>query len=132
MAAAAHIRIIHPEMMVFNRLALSVVVLAAVAWLPGAHDADELSSLFAHLCTPSVKTADAARPNGRTETISYEAFANLPGKRVTIVQVTYAPGGYTPSHRHAGSLIAYVTAGTIRSQLAGGQVETFKECDCFF
>jgi quercetin dioxygenase-like cupin family protein len=56
----------------------------------------------------------------------------VPGKRVTIVRVTYAPDGYTPSHRHAGSVIAYITAGTIRSQLAGGPVETFKVGERFF
>jgi hypothetical protein len=55
-----------------------------------------------------------------------------PASGVTIVRVTYVPGGYTPAHRHAGSVMAYVTAGTIRSQLAGGPVETFKVGESFF
>ena len=63
--------------------------------------------------------SDAARPVGSAVPISSEALPNVLGKRVTIVRVTYAPGGYTPSHRHAGSVIAYVTAGTIRSQQSG-------------
>ena len=61
-----------------------------------------------------------------------EALPNVRDKRVTIVRVTYAPGGYTPSHRHAVSVIPYVTAETIRSQLAGGPVETFKVVESFF
>jgi quercetin dioxygenase-like cupin family protein len=132
MAAAAYVRFIRPDVIVFNRLALSVAVLAALAWVPGPQIGDELSSLFAPLCTAAVTPGDVARPIGSSVPISSEALPNVPGKRVTIVRVTYAPGGYTPSHRHAGSVIAYVTAGTIRSQLAGGPVETFKVGESFF
>ncbi len=35
-------------------------------------------------------------------------------------------------YRHAGSVTAYVTKGEIRSQLAGGPVETFKVGQSFF
>src|SRR5438270_165222 len=38
------------------------------------------------------------------------------------------PGGL----RHAGSVTAYITKGEIRSQLAGGAVETFKVGQSFF
>src|SRR5262249_47123385 len=132
MAAAAYVRFIHSDVMVFNRLALSVAVLAALAWLPGSQIGDELSLLFEPLCTAAVTPADAARPIGSSVPISSQALLNVPGKRVTIVRVTSAPGATTPSHRHAGSVIAYVTAGTIRSQLAGGPVETFKVGESFF
>jgi quercetin dioxygenase-like cupin family protein len=131
MATAAYVRFIQLDMMVFNRLALSVVVLAALAWLP-QQIGDELSFLFEPLCAAAVTPADAARPLGSSVPISSEALPNVPGKRVTIVRVTYVPGGYTPAHRHAGSVMAYVTAGTIRSQLAGGPVETFKVGESFF
>ena len=73
--------------------------------------------------------SDAARPVGSAVPISSEALPNVLGKRVTIVRATYAPGGYTPSHRHAGSVIAYVTAGTIRSQQSG---RDFKVGESFF
>jgi quercetin dioxygenase-like cupin family protein len=131
-AAVAYLRFIHPDVMVFNRLALSVAVLASLAWLPGGQIGGELSLLFEPLCANVVTPADAARPIGSSVPISSKALPNVPGKRVTIVRVTYAPGGYTPPHRHAGSVIAYVTAGTIRSQLAGGPVESFKAGDSFF
>jgi quercetin dioxygenase-like cupin family protein len=44
----------------------------------------------------------------------------------------YGPGGFTRAHRHAGSVTAYITKGEIRSQLAGGPVETFKVGQSFF
>src|SRR5215470_17613266 len=133
MTGAAYVRFIQSDVTVFDRFVLSVAVLAALAWLPGAPQmGDELSFLFEPLCAAAVTPADAARPIGDSVPISSEALPNVPGKRVTIVRVTYAPGGYTPSHRHAGSVIAYVTAGTIRSQLAGGPVETFKVGESFF
>ncbi|MBV8698638.1 MAG: cupin domain-containing protein, partial [Bradyrhizobium sp.] len=57
---------------------------------------------------------------------------NVPGKRVTIVRVTYGPGGFSRPHRHAGSVTAYITRGEIRSQLGGGPVETFAVGQTFF
>jgi quercetin dioxygenase-like cupin family protein len=132
MAAAACARFIQPDMMAFNRFALSAAVLAALAWRPAAQIGDGVSLLLEPLCAAAVTPSDEARPIGRSAPVSSEALPNVPGKRVTIVHVTYAPGGYTPPHRHAGSVIAYVTAGTIRSQLAGGSVETFKVGESFF
>ena len=62
----------------------------------------------------------------KVELISSHALPDLPGKRVTIVRVTYGPGGFTPPHRHAGTVTAYITKGQIRSQLKGGPVEIFE------
>jgi quercetin dioxygenase-like cupin family protein len=124
---------IHLDVTAFNQIALSVAVVVALAWLfPGPRISDEFSLLFEPLCSAAVTQADPARPIGSSVPISSKALPNVPGKRVTIVRVTYAPGGYTPPHRHAGSVIAYITAGTIRSQLAGGPVETFKVGESFF
>jgi quercetin dioxygenase-like cupin family protein len=139
-AAAGYVGFIHRDMMAFNSLALaaaalaavSAAVLAALAWLPGARIGDDVSLLLEPLCAAAVTPADAARPIGSTVPISSKALPNVPGKRVTIVRVTYTPGGYTPAHRHAGSVTAYVTTGTIRSQLAGGPVDTFKAGESFF
>jgi quercetin dioxygenase-like cupin family protein len=119
-------------MVVFNRLALSLAVVVALGWLPGPRIGDELSLLFEPLCATTATPADKARLIGRAVPISSQALPNVPSKRVTIVRVTYAPSGYTPAHRHAGSVIAYVTAGTIRSQLGRGPVETFTVGESFF
>jgi quercetin dioxygenase-like cupin family protein len=66
------------------------------------------------------------------ELISSHALPDIPGKHVTIVRVTYGPGGFTPPHRHAGTVTAYITKGQIRSQLKGGPVEIFEVGQSFF
>jgi quercetin dioxygenase-like cupin family protein len=68
----------------------------------------------------------------KVEVISSHALADIPGKRVTIVRVTYGPGGFTPPHRHAGTVTAYITKGKIRSQLQGGPVGIFDVGQSFF
>ena len=88
---------------------------------------DAVSAVIEPLCANSVTgSQDVVEP------ISSHALPNVPGKRVTIVRVFYGPGGFTPAHRHAGSVTAYITKGEIRSQLAGGPVETFGVGQSFF
>jgi quercetin dioxygenase-like cupin family protein len=94
--------------------------------LPSTMDA--ISAVIEPLCASSVSSGmqDVVEP------ITSHALPNVPGKRVTIVRVFYGPGGFTRAHRHAGSVTAYVTKGEIRSQLAGGPVETFGVGQSFF
>jgi quercetin dioxygenase-like cupin family protein len=89
---------------------------------------DEISDVLAPLCINSA----AASPLDKVEVITSHALPNVPGKRVTIVRVFYGPGGFSHSHRHAGTVTAYVTKGEIRSQLGGGPVETFGVGQSFF
>ena len=110
-------------------LALPLLALA-LAW-PGSQRADSVAWLVEAICM-SKSSSYEGRPLGTTVPISSEALPNVPGKRITVVRVTYPPGGYTPPHRHAGSVTAYVTAGSIRSQLAGGPLETFAPGQSFF
>jgi quercetin dioxygenase-like cupin family protein len=90
---------------------------------------DGISIVVAPLCATS---AAAGSPLDKVEVIASHALPNVPGKRVTIVRVFYGPGGFTPAHRHAGTVTAYVTKGEIRSQLGGGPVETFGVGQSFF
>lgn len=88
---------------------------------------DAVSAIIEPLCANSVTgSQDVVEP------ITSHALPNVPGKRVTIVRVFYGPGGFTPAHQHAGSVTAYITKGEIRSQLAGGPVETFGVGQSFF
>ena len=89
---------------------------------------DQISNVVAPLCA----NAASSSPLDKVEQIASYALPNVPGKRVTIVRVFYGPGGFTPAHRHAGSVTAYITKGEIRSQLGGGPVETFKVGQSFF
>ena len=95
--------------------------------LPLAMDA--ISTVVTPLCAASDPAGSAL---DTVEPIASFALPNVPGKRVTIVRVFYGPGGFTRAHRHAGSVTAYITKGEIRSQLAGGPVETFKVGESFF
>jgi quercetin dioxygenase-like cupin family protein len=76
--------------------------------------------------------AASSSPLDKVELISSHALPNVPGKRVTIVRVTYGPGSFTRPHRHAGSVTAYITKGDVRSQLGGGPLETFTAGQSFF
>jgi quercetin dioxygenase-like cupin family protein len=91
---------------------------------------DGISVVLAPLCIGSA--AAAGSPLNKVEVIASHALPNVAGKRVTIVRVSYGPGGFTPAHRHAGSVTAYVTKGEIRSQLGGGPLETFGVGQSFF
>lgn len=51
---------------------------------------------------------------------------------MTIVRVAYGASGFTPAHRHAGSVTATVTKGVIRSQLDGGPLQDFSVGETFF
>ena len=109
---------------VFAGLACALVIGKA---LPSTLDA--ISAIIEPLCASS---DPAGSKLDTVEPISSHALPNVPGKRVTIVRVFYGPGGFTRAHRHAGSVTAYITKGEIRSQLAGGPIETFKVGQSFF
>jgi quercetin dioxygenase-like cupin family protein len=90
-------------------------------------------SAAATVIAPLCASSEAERsPLDKVEPIASYALPNVPGKRVTIVRVFYGPGGFTRTHRHAGSVTAYITKGEIRSQLGGGPLETFQVGQSFF
>jgi quercetin dioxygenase-like cupin family protein len=104
--------------------------LACAAILAPNLTIDTISNAVIPVCMTSA--AAAGSPLDKVEPIASYPLPNVPGKRVTIVRVFYGPGGFTPAHRHAGSVTAYITKGEIRSQLGGGPVETFKVGQSFF
>lgn len=55
-------------------------------------------------------------------------LANVPGKSIVGVLVSYAPGAKSPAHFHARSafITAYVLSGAIRSQVEGEDARVFK------
>ena len=90
---------------------------------------DAISEFPLPLCAADASSGSSLN---KVELISSHALPDIPGKRVTIVRVTYGPGGFTPPHRHAGTVTAYITKGQIRSQLQGGPVEIFDVGQSFF
>lgn len=69
--------------------------------------------------------AASAQPAEQRETIVpafAHAIANVPGKTLTALVVTYAPGTKTPAHRHGQAfVVGYVLEGSIRSRIDNGK-----------
>ncbi|MBL6617443.1 MAG: cupin domain-containing protein [Reyranella sp.] len=112
------------------RLGLLIVATAIVGVVVSAKalhvTMDAISEFPLPLCA-----ADAA-PGNKVEVVNSYAIPDMPGKRVTVVRVTYGPGGFTPPHRHGGIVTAYITKGQIKSQLNDGPVEIFDVGQSFF
>ena len=65
--------------------------------------------------------------------VTTEKLPNVPGKSITAIVVHYAPGAKSVKHRHAGSVLAYVLSGEIRSEnSATGPVKVYKAGESFF
>jgi quercetin dioxygenase-like cupin family protein len=54
------------------------------------------------------------------------------GLKVTLVEVTYAPGGASPAHSHPCPVVAYVVSGAIRSQVQGKLEAIYQTGESFF
>lgn len=92
----------------------------------------EIVALGALAMAPQVR---AAGPGGDAAVtpVRVERLANVPGKDLTAIVVTYPPGGSTPAHHHAGSVFAYVLSGSIRSQVSGqGSAKVYTAGESFF
>ena len=117
-----------------GRLPLSLVVATAIVCaVVGARNLpvrmDAISEFPLPICAADPSSGSSLN---KVEVVSSHALPDMPGKRVTVVRVTYGPGGFTPPHRHAGTVTAYITKGQIRSQLKGGPVEVFDVGQSFF
>ena len=115
--------------------ALSIVAVAAASitardWVVGTPGRQGHAIHMAG-AAPSIE-AQGARPATKPTLVSCEKLANVPGKSLTTVLVHFPPDGYSPRHRHAGSVMAYVLKGSVRSQLNGGAIGTFKAGESFF
>jgi quercetin dioxygenase-like cupin family protein len=76
--------------------------------------------------------ADEPRPVNARQVFS-GVLPNVPGKQLTLVQVTYQPGAKSPSHAHAGSVYAYVLSGKIRSEVStSGPAKVYAAGEGFF
>jgi len=65
--------------------------------------------------------------------VTAEKLPNVPGKTISAIVVSYAPGAKSGKHHHAGSVLAYVLSGEIRSQnSATGPAKVYKAGESFF
>jgi quercetin dioxygenase-like cupin family protein len=78
---------------------------------------------------PTVRASGA----GQEHTVFSGQLPNVPGKTLTAILVEYGPGDSTPPHPHAGSVLAYVISGQIRSEnSATGPVRVYRAGETFF
>ena len=66
-----------------------------------------------------------------TETVTKNfeaAIPNIPGKSLIAVEVDYAPGAASPSHKHANSafIYAYVISGAIELKVNDGETRIYR------
>src|SRR5215510_3407133 len=77
--------------------------------------------------------ADSAELGDQVKQVRTEKLPNVPGKSITAIVVSYPPGGKSGPHHHAGSVVAYVLSGAIRSEnSATGPVKVYKAGESFF
>ena len=80
-----------------------------------------------------VIVALAQTRGGKAKTVFSAKLPNVPGKSLSAVVVDYGPGEKTGSHRHSGSVFAYVLSGKIRSQnSATGPAKVYAAGENFF
>jgi quercetin dioxygenase-like cupin family protein len=59
-------------------------------------------------------------------------LTQAPGRELTALTVTYAPGQITPPHHHQGDAFVYVLSGHIRSQLEGSAERVYGPGESWF
>lgn len=61
-----------------------------------------------------------------------QPLVDAPGKRGVQLTVHFAPGQVAAPHVHAGSVFAYVLAGAVVTQQAGGPLQTFQAGESWY
>jgi len=83
---------------------------------------------------PAAPHSGGSHANHAPGVIFSEALADVPGKRLVVVQLTLPPKSDRPFavHRHPGSVYVYVTHGTARLGIQGQPVQTVPTGGSFF
>jgi quercetin dioxygenase-like cupin family protein len=88
---------------------------------------------IAMIASTSLASGVAHAEGDQVKPVRAEKLPNVPGKTITAVVVNYAPGGKSAGHHHAGSVLAYVLTGEIRSEnSATGPAKVYKAGETFF
>lgn len=94
------------------------VLFALMAVIDGAVS----TQVYAHDVAPP-----KAQPPGGRQVLMTMDLPEVPGKRATVITVTYAPGEESKPHFHPGSVFAYVLRGSVVSQLDNEQPTTYTQ-----
>lgn len=93
-----------------------------------------LACIAAALTVTAIAASSLAHSSGESiRPVLSEKLPNVPGKSISTIVVTYAPGGTSKPHLHAGSVLAFVLSGEIRSEnSATGPAKVYKAGEAFF
>ena len=112
---------------------MRTIKLMSVIGAAGLAAAFASTSVYAHgpehaAATPVSQEAGTTAIGETVKTAFERAIPNIPGKSLIALEVTYAPGGKSPSHRHANSafIYAHVLSGAIRSQVNDEPVKVYR------
>jgi quercetin dioxygenase-like cupin family protein len=85
------------------------------------------------LCVSRASCAEEAGGGESINPVATEKLSNVPGKSISAIVVTYPPGAKSHPHKHAGSVLAFVLSGEIRSEnSATGPAKVYKAGEAFF
>ena len=98
------------------------------------HEARHILAAAAILAAGTLLAGPICRAAGDdVRPVMTEKLSNFPGKSITAIVVNYAPGAKSVKHHHAGSVLAYVLSGEIRSEnSATGPVKVYRAGESFF
>jgi quercetin dioxygenase-like cupin family protein len=76
--------------------------------------------------------ADAAEPHPLVAPLMQKDLADVPGKEMVMITVTYPPGAVEHVHRHDAYAFVYVLEGTIVEGVRGGKEVTLTAGQTFY
>ncbi|KAJ4286912.1 hypothetical protein N0V88_007857 [Collariella sp. IMI 366227] len=82
--------------------------------------------------TAAAKAKYAGRPREQLRILYDYELTNCPGKSIVGLELVYAPGGWSPPHRHAGATaVAYVLEGKFLSGMNGNEPKVYEAGEKF-
>jgi quercetin dioxygenase-like cupin family protein len=98
-----------------------------------SHEARHILAAAAIFAAGTLLAGPLCRAADDVRQVTTEKLPNVPGKSITAIVVNYAPDAKSEKHRHAGSVLAYVLSGEIRSEnSATGPAKVYKAGETFF
>jgi len=83
--------------------------------------------------TPALANgAEGTSTGGAVTPLLMQSLAGIEGKEVSMVTVTYPPGGASAAHRHNANVFVYVLEGSVVMQVAGAAPVTLSEGQTFY
>jgi quercetin dioxygenase-like cupin family protein len=102
------------------------------SWRPALPVAAAILCAAAISCRSDHPRVGAGEEKDRT--VISHALPRMDGNHlgVTVVEVTYGPGGSSPAHSHPCPVIGYVVEGAYRTQVKGGPEAVYRAGESFY